>query len=205
MSRDESPAVSESDDDDWEFQMHICPICNEENMGKNMWHCSECRKLVCEGCGLITRGCSRGTDATKVCQLCHTQVFAGKRKYCTESQCTKCCNKSPRFKKTVEHKDAQVVEFQKQFNPSEWKKTHEPISYPGKYQGRFLADIFMSQDGFERGYIDWLIREGAKPRDPKYSDKQNKDFARAVKEATELKALVTHTKMVLRPMRKLKD
>lgn len=196
---------SDSDDtSDWEFQEHECPICNKQWMGKNMWPCSECRKLICENCGLINRGCAHD-DYSSVCLRCHNKVFEGKRKYCTDKDCAGCSNKSPRFKKALERKGDVIQAFRRQFDVAAWKLTHKPINYPGRYTGRYLADIILSEDSFERGYIHWLIEEGSKPRSSEYTQEQHDNFAGYVKEALELRDLVNNTKIVPRNMRKLKD
>jgi hypothetical protein len=199
------PRVKRSySDGDWEFEMHICPVCTKESMGKAMSPCSECRKLTCQNCGLIVRGCGKD-NYSRVCELCQKKVFKGKRKYCTEMECKDCDNKSPRFKKAMERKSGQYEAFRRQFDAVAWKKTHQPINYVGRYTGRWLADMILSEDGFERGYIDWLIREGEKPRDPQYTEAQNKNFAIYVEEALALTEMIAKTMIVPRVLRKLKD
>jgi len=58
-----------------------------------------------------------------------------------------------------------------------------------------LIDLFLRRDDFERGYIDWLIREGSGPPKSQYSEEQNKNFQKYVLEATELKNMVAETKL----------
>jgi hypothetical protein len=193
-----------SGSDDWELQEHTCPICKKDWMGKNMWPCSECRKLICEACGLINRGCGDDENSS-VCQRCHIKVFDGKRKYCTDHTCENCDNKSPRCKKALERRGDVYAAFIQQFDLEAWKTKHMRINYPGMFRGRYLADLVVSSDSFERGYIHWLIKEGSKPRSPQYTDVQHDNFQIYVREALELRELINATKVVPRDMRKLKD
>jgi hypothetical protein len=192
-------------DPDWEFKMHVCPICAMNVIGKAMWPCSECRLLTCESCGLIPRGC--GNDDHKlVCGNCQRDVFKGKRKYCSDPDCDDCSNKSPRFKKALQRKSGQYDAFRQQFDAEAWKATHQPINYEGRYTGRYLADIVLSDDAFERGYIDWLIAEGSRRRpNPQYTEAQNKNFQIYVREALALKDLISRTAIIPREQRKLND
>jgi hypothetical protein len=78
--------------------------------------------------------------------------------------------------------------FKSSFNVVGWRLAHPAINYPGKYTGRYLVDLFLSEDKFEQGYIDWLIKEGAKPASPEYSAAQHENFQKYVREAHELNA-----------------
>jgi hypothetical protein len=203
MPRDRSPKRSSTSEDS-EWMMQRCPVCDEEYPQGKMWRCAQCRKLVCEDCGLIPRGCGKD-DYSKICLRCKTTVFKGKHKYCTEQDCDDCDNKSPRFRKALERKGDQYETFRQQFKPEVWKKTHQAINYVSRYRGKWLADIIMSGDSFERGYIDWLIRQDGQPPPPDQTDAQNRNFAKFVAEAHELKQLILNTKLVQRNLRKLAD
>jgi len=198
MSRDKSPTrldeLDESGSDDWEFDMHACGECRQESIGKSMWPCSECHTLICQGCNLIPRGCADDDDE-KVCNQCFEDVFHSKHKYCTESWCDGCSNKSPQFKAAQQRELDQYDKLKATINVVAWKKIHPAINYPGKYKGRYLIDLFLSRDDFERGYIDWLIKEGSGPPKSQYSEEQNRNFQKYVLEATELKNMVAETKL----------
>lgn len=191
--RDESPSRSDSNGDE-DFKMIECGQCQERTIGKSMWRCAECEELICQSCDLIHMGCQFEEDGC-VCSGCFEVVFKNKRKYCTDSICSGCDNKSPQFKAARQREQAQYEKFKDETNVLHWKRYHPPINYPGKYKGRYLIDLFLSSDSFERGYIDWLIKEGSGPPKPQYSQEQNDNFQKYVKEAHDLKKLLSQTKL----------
>lgn len=197
MSREKSPTRVGSDSSgsgDWEFEMHACGQCHQEAIGKSMWPCGECHTLICQECDLVHRGCEDDEDST-VCKQCFETVFKGKHKYCTDAWCLDCSNKSPQHKASKQREIDQYDKFKATINVAAWKRDHQAINYPGKYTGRYLIDLFLSHDNYERGYIDWLIKEGAGPPKPQYTEEQNLNFQRYVQEALELKNKIAETKL----------
>lgn len=191
--RDKSPS-RDSSGSDTDFKMIKCGQCRERTIGKSMWRCAECEELICQSCDLIRRGCQSDEDGC-VCRGCFEFVFKNKYKYCTDSNCPGCYNKSPQFHAARQRENEQYEKFKADTNILHWKRYHPAINYPGKYKGRYLIDLFFSSDSFERGYIDWLIREGDHPPKPQYSKEQNENFQKYVKEAHDLKTLVSQTKL----------
>jgi hypothetical protein len=117
--------------------------------------------------------------------------------YCHDPECH-CENGNPKRnakqQRIERHNRLPLVQVDKQA----WKAQHPPINYPGKYTGRYLVDIATSSNDFERGYLDWLIKEGSKTPHPRYSAEQNENFQKYVQEARELKQALKPSPYFLR-------
>jgi len=184
MSRDSSPARS-SESVDSDFVEFVCVNCNIEMLGKNMWSCRDCGQRVCEGCNFgICYGCAH--DEEYLCSNCFAENHNSRRVYCDEAECH-CSNGNPKRnakQERIRQRDRLPLP---QIDKLAWKALHPPINYPGKYTGRHLVDLATSSSDFERGYLDWLINEGSKTPDPRYSAAQNENFQKYVQEARDLK------------------
>lgn len=197
MKRDASPDRS----GDWEFEEHKCVECRGRFLGKNMWPCAECQRFVCEACDMVQMGCA-DDDEARLCSYCFKEIYKGNKKYCTEKTCPDCSNKPPRFKAQQRRMEEQFYKFKKHFDIEKWKQENPPINYAGKYKGKHLIDLFLSDDSFEHGYVDWLIARGKEPPDTAYSREQNKNFQVYVSQARELKSKLEQTKLTKKTLRK---
>lgn len=84
---------------------------------------------------------------------------------------------------------SQYAVFRETVDVAAWRARHRPISYPGRYHGRYLIDLFLENE--HKGYIDWLVqndpRENANAITGKYYP-YSADFVTFVDEAKELLA-----------------
>jgi hypothetical protein len=117
--------------------------------------------------------------------LCEECVSVDEPQYCEEEECSDCANKSPEFKAKKKEAEQRFVEFKSKFDVEAWKKTHKKIDYPGRHTGKYLIDIYFSDNNFDHGYIDWLLKQPCKNNG--YSKAQNQNFAHFVEEAREIK------------------
>ena len=81
-----------------------------------------------------------------------------------------------------------TVEFRKNFNVDFWKSTHPKINYPGRNTGKYLIDMFFSDDSFEHGYLYWLVNQ-ATVRPAGQTDEAYENFQLYRQEAREILAL----------------
>jgi hypothetical protein len=183
-------------DEDTDFVMRRCHVCDERAIGKSMSSCEECHRPICQSCedDSVYMGCSE--DRGQVCSICLEVKYHGRRKYCPIADCG-CDNPSP--KRKAKEKAEELVAarkdatFRANLNVEEWKKTHPPINFPSRYRNRYLVDIFLSDQEFERGYLNWLDKE-AIHRLPNQTDEEYQNFQNYRKEAAELLTLYDLTK-----------
>jgi len=172
-------------DSDSDFVEFTCVDCGTEMMGQNMWHCRDCGERICQACNFgIYYGCADAEE--HLCLKCFADNYDNKRVYCDNVKCC-CSNGNPKRnakQKRMERLDRLPLA---QIDKQAWKVQHPPINYPGKYTGRYLVDIATSSNDFERGYLDWLIKEGSKKPEARYTAEQNENFQKYVQEAKELK------------------
>jgi len=156
---------------------------------------------MCQCCDYGHRiGCEFAEEFA--CPVCFETIYKNKPVYCQDKDCD-CDNKNPKQRATKRYKQA----FEKlplpEFDIVEWRRTHRPVNYPGKYTGRYLIDIALSDDDFERGYIQWLIKEGSNPTNAsKYSPEQEANFQHYVLEAREIEQLLSKRRYSFRSRNK---
>jgi len=196
MLRDKSPSRNSYESDVWNCTQCIDTDAIPED---DLYFCCKCHAHMCQICFDYSANIGCIFSENKVCKLCFENVYKNKPVYCDDRDCD-CDNKTP--------KQLAARRYKSEFNSlplcgidvEEWKHAHSPINYPGKYTGRYLVDIALSNDDFERGYIQWLIKEGKKSHDTsKYTLEQQENFQRYVQEAKELEKLLKRRRYSFRP------
>jgi len=197
---DNKSKESSSEDDsssslgDWHFHMIPCNSCKVEVIGKSMEICGDCNQKYCQDCDMHFVGCAHD-DSAFICNICFSNNHQRKKKYCPEPLCD-CQNKSPRFMLSKRRKYHRRMYFNTHFDAEKWKETHVPINYPSVHKGKYLVDVMKSNDDFDYGYIDWLIRTGSDCNAQKqYTAEQNANFQKFVAEAKELKKISENMKI----------
>ena len=190
--RDEAHIHNESSaskDEDTDFVMRKCGVCQERTIGKSMYPCPACRLPMCQSCdgngGHM--GCTHD-EPDPICSKCFQDKHKGKRKYCPNKDCD-CKNPSPKKAKKLEAAlevaDSIDAASRASIDVAAWKKTHPPINYPGNHKGKYLIDLFLSDNDFEHGYAQWLVdRATNRPAGQSYADYDN--FQRYRAEAKEI-------------------
>lgn len=193
---------SMSEGEDTDFVMRKCGVCQERAIGKSMYPCPECRLPICQSCDTEYMGCTED-EPDRVCSKCINTNHGGKRKYCPNRDCD-CDNPPPRRKQAEDrkaaHSDAIMAAFRGSFDVAAWKQSHPAINYPGKHTGKYLIDLFLSQDSFQHGYVDWLINK-ATQRPAGQSDEAYANFQKYRDEAREIMALYEASKRKLNAKR----
>lgn len=146
--------------------------------------CEDCEKRFCQQCETFHMGCGN-INTNVVCAKCLKRNYHNKRKYCKEKSCS-CDNKAPKKLVKMKKKNGREKAKRKDFNAAAWKASHIPINYPCQYKGRWLVDLYMSDEQVERDYIDWLINNKEKTKG-NYTAERQASFLSFVKEAKELK------------------
>jgi hypothetical protein len=199
MSDSEIPNESSADsEEDTDFVMRKCGVCQERNIGKSMYPCAKCGLPICQGCGddNVYIGCTLEDEEDSICTKCFQTFYNGKPRYCRAKGC-ECDNPSPKKKKKLEAQEEVQARidsaFWESFNIDKWKEEHNPIDYPSKHKGKYLIDLFLSDDSFEHGYLSWLV-DKATERLPGQSDDAYEHFQLYRKEAADILNMHKNTK-----------
>jgi len=179
---------------DSDFQDHECVNCLTMHIGKSMWYCGTCNGKLCQSCDDLHIGCA-DDEESHICKLCFAEHYNSRPRYCRDNDCTSCLNKSPKFKARQERAEIAFDTFKRTVDREAWKKRHRPIDYPSKHFGKYLIDLLLSSDPFERGYIDWMLNSSKTYTGPKAPT-----FPQFLAEARELQA--ASTKIRKQPLRK---
>jgi hypothetical protein len=141
--------------------------------------CRICENPICIVCNSISRrGCYK---QGLICQDCHP----GKPTYCQKEGCD-CLNIPPDKRRILDKRERKIEElFIEKLETLRWKETHPPINYKSVHNGKFLVDLFLSDDEFEAGYCTWLV-EKATERLKDQTDEEYENFQLYRTEAREL-------------------
>lgn len=206
---DRIPNESSADSlEDTDFVMRKCGVCTKRAIGKSMYPCTECNLPICQSCGdsNVYIGCEYDWYSS-TCSKCFKEKYGGRPRYCRKADCT-CDNPSPQKKEKLKLTAQLAAEtdanFRATFNVEEWKKTHPPINYPGKYKGQYLVDLFLSNDAFTKGYAKWLV-EKATARPPNQTDEAYENFQHYRQEARDLLELYAKAKPAKSPKYNLRQ
>ena len=181
---------SASSNEDTDFVMRKCGVCTERAIGKSMYPCPICNLPICQGCqdNSFYMGCTQTEESDPVCSKCVKSKYKGRRKYCSVPDCD-CNNPSPKRVNIIITKAEIEQQARQRFielvNVDEWKKTHKPISFKSQHKGKYLIDLFINGNDWERGYANWLVKL-ATVRPKGQSDADYEIFQSYRKEAKEI-------------------
>ena len=164
-----------------------CVDCLREGKKFVLQTCKSCNGTICRSCGYENIGCAY--EYFRVCYPCFRSKYNGKRKYCTDADCS-CENKSKKFL-TGQRKKFLLTQpdwknNRKKVDVDKWKQKHSTIAYNSQYQGKYLIDLYMYGNDFESGYVQWLLNH--EPNDD-YGKEQRELYTIIHKEAQEIKEL----------------